>query len=103
MNQDPTRLIFNRYRVPSDAIPPQEGTAQPDSLIDYYSDEPIVQLQQVGKETAKTAFQQINDSDSKTAIPQQEIPAELADAVKESLFGPSPNWAYRGYKVYTLP
>jgi hypothetical protein len=103
MNQDPTLLIFNRYRVPSDAIPPPEGTVQPDSLIDYYSDEPIVQLQQVGKDTAKTAFQQINDSDSKTAIPQQEIPAELADAVKESLFGPSPNWAYRGYKVYTLP
>jgi hypothetical protein len=99
MSESMANLVFNRYKMPDDAISTPEDSARSGRPVDYFSDETLIQLQQVEIVDDKTYSQKRGD---KTAPQKQHIPKDLNQAVEDSIFGPATDWAYRGYIVHPL-
>src|SRR6266545_1658596 len=99
MNKNMANLVFNRYKVPDNAISTPEDSARLDRPVDWYSDEMVIQLRQIEFVDDKMYSQKPGD---KTSPQKQHIPEDLKQAVKGSIFGPATDWAYRGYIVHPL-
>ena len=99
MSENMANLVFNRYTMPDDAISTPEDSARSSRPVDHFSDETLIQLQQVEIVDDKMYPQKRGD---KTSPQKQHIPEDLKQAVKGSIFGPATDWAYRGYIVHPL-